>query len=154
MSLLALACWIGGLILLTVSPWIGAGVAAGGFVFAGKAHPQDRTAKQILQELMSINHDSNWQNRAVFIEDYDQETARYLVHGVDVWMNVPRRPLEASGTSGQKSAMNGGLNFSILDGWWAEAYDGTNGFALTGDGLQLAGTSVSSAGGGAPKVRS
>jgi starch phosphorylase len=100
------------------------------FVFAGKAHPQDRTAKQILQELMSINHDSNWQHRAVFIEDYDQEVARYLVHGVDVWMNVPRRPLEASGTSGMKAAMNGVLNFSILDGWWIEGYNGENGFAI------------------------
>jgi glycogen phosphorylase len=100
------------------------------FVFAGKAHPQDRVGKQLLQNLMSINHDSNWQNRAVFIEDYDQEVARYLVQGVDVWMNVPRRPLEASGTSGQKSAMNGGLNFSILDGWWIEGYNGTNGFSI------------------------
>jgi starch phosphorylase len=100
------------------------------FIFAGKAHPQDRTAKQILQELMSINHDSNWQKRAVFIEDYDQEVARYLVQGVDVWMNVPRRPLEASGTSGMKAAMNGVLNFSILDGWWIEGYNGENGFAI------------------------
>ena len=100
------------------------------FVFAGKAHPQDRTAKTILQELMSINHDSNWQRRAVFIEDYDQEVARYLVQGVDVWMNVPRRPMEASGTSGMKAAMNGALNFSILDGWWIEGYNGQNGFAI------------------------
>ncbi|MCO6510170.1 MAG: alpha-glucan family phosphorylase, partial [Aridibacter famidurans] len=100
------------------------------FVFAGKAHPQDNTAKAILQRLMSINHDSNWQDRAVFIEDYDQEVARYLVRGVDVWMNVPRRPLEASGTSGQKVAMNGGLNFSVLDGWWIEGYNGGNGFAI------------------------
>ncbi|MBS1792595.1 MAG: alpha-glucan family phosphorylase [Acidobacteria bacterium] len=100
------------------------------FVFAGKAHPQDRVGKQLLQNLMRINHNSNWQNRAVFVEDYDQEVARYLVQGVDVWMNVPRRPLEASGTSGQKSAMNGGLNFSILDGWWIEGYNGTNGFSI------------------------
>ncbi|MBK8810908.1 MAG: alpha-glucan family phosphorylase [Acidobacteria bacterium] len=100
------------------------------FVFAGKAHPQDLTGKQLLQNLMSINHDSNWQKRAVFIEDYDQEVARYLVQGVDVWMNVPRRPLEASGTSGQKSAMNGGLNFSILDGWWIEGYNEVNGFSI------------------------
>lgn len=100
------------------------------FVFAGKAHPQDRTAKQILQELMSINHDSNWQDRAVFIEDYDQEVARYLVQGVDVWMNVPRRPYEASGTSGMKAAMNGALNFSVLDGWWIEGYNGRNGFKI------------------------
>jgi starch phosphorylase len=102
------------------------------FVFAGKAHPQDQTAKAILQELMSINHGSGWQRRAVFIEDYDQEVARYLVHGVDVWMNVPRRPLEASGTSGMKAAMNGVLNFSILDGWWIEGYNGENGFAIGG----------------------
>ncbi|MDM7923811.1 MAG: alpha-glucan family phosphorylase, partial [Pyrinomonadaceae bacterium] len=102
------------------------------FVFAGKAHPQDRTAKEILQQLMRINHDSNWQRRAVFIEDYDQEVARYLVHGVDVWMNVPRRPHEASGTSGMKAAMNGALNFSILDGWWIEGYNGKNGFAIGG----------------------
>lgn len=100
------------------------------FVFAGKAHPQDRTAKFLLQKLMLQNGSSTWQNRAVFIEDYDQEVARYLVQGVDVWMNVPRRPLEASGTSGQKAAMNGGLNFSILDGWWIEGYDGVNGFSI------------------------
>jgi starch phosphorylase len=100
------------------------------FVFAGKAHPQDRKAKKILQNLVSINHESNWQNRAVFIEDYDQEVARYLVQGVDVWMNVPRRPLEASGTSGQKVAMNGGLNFSVLDGWWIEGYNEINGFSI------------------------
>jgi starch phosphorylase len=100
------------------------------FVFAGKAHPQDRIGKLVLQNLMSINGHSNWQNRAVFIEDYDQEVARYLVQGVDVWLNVPRRPLEASGTSGQKVAMNGGLNFSILDGWWIEGYNGENGFSI------------------------
>jgi starch phosphorylase len=70
----------------------------------------------------------------VFIEDYDQGVARYLVHGVDVWMNVPRRPLEASGTSGMKAAMNGVLNFSVLDGWWIEGYDGDNGFAIGGLG--------------------
>lgn len=100
------------------------------FIFAGKAHPQDNTAKKILQSLMSINHDSNWQKRAVFLEDYDQEVARYLVQGVDVWMNVPRRPHEASGTSGMKAAMNGVLNFSILDGWWIEGYNEKNGFAI------------------------
>ncbi|MBA2378169.1 MAG: alpha-glucan family phosphorylase [Blastocatellia bacterium] len=103
------------------------------FLFAGKAHPQDDTAKRILQELMSINHDSNWQKRAVFIEDYDQEVARYLVHGVDVWMNVPRRPYEASGTSGMKAAMNGVLNLSILDGWWIEGDNGINGFSIESD---------------------
>ncbi len=100
------------------------------FVFAGKAHPQDRAAKEILQNLMTLDSASNWQKRAVFIEDYDQEAARYLVQGVDVWLNVPRRPLEASGTSGQKVAMNGGLNLSILDGWWIEGYNGENGFSI------------------------
>lgn len=99
------------------------------FVFAGKAHPQDRKAKQLLQNLMSLNN-ADWQHRAVFIEDYDQEVARYLVQGVDVWLNVPRRPLEASGTSGQKVAMNGGLNLSILDGWWIEGDNGENGFSI------------------------
>lgn len=100
------------------------------FIFAGKAHPQDKGGKQLLQKLLSLSHDSKWQERAVFIEDYDQEVARYLVHGVDVWMNVPRRPMEASGTSGQKSAMNGGLNFSVLDGWWIEGYNDINGFSI------------------------
>lgn len=100
------------------------------FVFAGKAHPQDRVAKALLQEMMSFNQNKTWLKRAVFIEDYDQEVARYLVQGVDVWLNVPRRPLEASGTSGQKVAMNGGLNFSILDGWWIEGFDGENGFSI------------------------
>jgi starch phosphorylase len=99
------------------------------FVFAGKAHPQDNQGKMLLQKLMSMEN-PDWQKRAVFIEDYDQEVARYLVQGVDVWLNVPRRPLEASGTSGQKSAMNGGLNLSILDGWWIEGYNRTNGFAI------------------------
>lgn len=100
------------------------------FVFAGKAHPQDRTAKFLLQHLMNQKQNETWFRRAVFIEDYDQEIARYLVQGVDVWMNVPRRPLEASGTSGEKAAMNGGLNLSILDGWWIEGYDGENGFSI------------------------
>lgn len=100
------------------------------FVFAGKAHPQDKTAKALLQKLMTQKEHPTWQNRAVFIEDYDQEVARYLVQGVDVWMNVPRRPLEASGTSGEKVSMNGGLNFSILDGWWIEGFDGVNGFSI------------------------
>lgn len=100
------------------------------FVFAGKAHPQDADAKALLQKLLSLEENAEWQSRAVFLEDYDQEVARYLVHGVDVWMNVPRRPMEASGTSGQKVAMNGGLNFSILDGWWIEGYNGVNGFSI------------------------
>jgi glycogen phosphorylase len=100
------------------------------FVFAGKAHPQDQEAKRVLQKLIEWQRDSSVQNRVAFIEDYDQETARQLVQSVDVWMNVPRRPMEASGTSGQKVAINGGLNFSVLDGWWLEAYEGDNGFAI------------------------
>lgn len=100
------------------------------FVFAGKAHPQDQEAKRVLQKLIDWQRDSSVQNRVAFIEDYDQETARQLVQSVDVWMNVPRRPMEASGTSGQKVAINGGLNFSVLDGWWLEAYEGDNGFAI------------------------
>lgn len=99
-------------------------------IFAGKAHPQDREAKIMLQNLMSQNQNKVWLKRAVFIEDYDQEVARYLVQGVDVWLNVPRRPMEASGTSGQKAAMNGVLNLSILDGWWIEGFNGENGFAI------------------------
>ncbi|MCM3904611.1 MAG: alpha-glucan family phosphorylase, partial [Pyrinomonadaceae bacterium] len=100
------------------------------FVFAGKAHPQDQGAKLILQQMAQWKYDARVQARAVFVQDYDQEIARELVQSVDVWLNVPRRPLEASGTSGEKVAMNGGLNLSILDGWWLEGYDGTNGFAI------------------------
>ena len=100
------------------------------FVFAGKAHPQDQGAKLILQQLARWKHDPLVLRRAVFLQDYDQEIARQLVPSVDVWMNVPRRPLEASGTSGEKSALNGGLNLSVLDGWWPEGYDGTNGWAV------------------------
>jgi len=104
------------------------------FVFAGKAHPQDNQAKQILQQLYQWKHDPIVGRRAAFVQDYDQEIARQLVQSVDVWLNVPRRPLEASGTSGQKVAINGGLNLSILDGWWLEAYDGQNGFAIGDSG--------------------
>lgn len=100
------------------------------FVFAGKAHPQDQEAKRVLQKLIEWQRGSSVRSRVAFIEDYDQETARQLVQSVDVWMNVPRRPMEASGTSGQKVSINGGLNFSVLDGWWLEAYDGDNGFAI------------------------
>ena len=100
------------------------------FVFSGKAHPQDQGAKRVLQELIDWQRDPAVRQRVAFIEDYDQEIARQMVQGVDVWMNVPRRPQEASGTSGQKVAVNGGLNFSVLDGWWLEGYDGDNGFAI------------------------
>jgi glycogen phosphorylase len=108
------------------------------FVFAGKAHPQDEGSKLVLQQLAKWKYDPAVRQRVVFLEDYDQEIARQLVQSVDVWMNVPRRPQEASGTSGEKVAINGGLNLSILDGWWLEGYDGTNGFAIgngASDGL-------------------
>jgi starch phosphorylase len=101
------------------------------FVFAGKAHPHDQGAKLVLQKLLKWQRDPSVRQRVAFIEDYDQEVARQLVQGVDVWMNVPRRPYEASGTSGQKAAMNGVLNFSVLDGWWLEGYNGQNGFAIS-----------------------
>jgi glycogen phosphorylase len=100
------------------------------FVFAGKAHPEDHFGKELMQNIVRFTKDPEFRNRIVFVEDYDMNVARYLVQGVDVWLNNPRRPQEASGTSGEKALLNGGLNFSILDGWWAEAYDGTNGFAI------------------------
>jgi starch phosphorylase len=99
-------------------------------VFAGKAHPKDEPGKQLIKRISNLQSDPRFVNRLVFVEDYDINVCRHLVQGVDVWMNNPRRPLEASGTSGQKVVLNGGLNLSILDGWWAEAYDGRNGFAI------------------------
>ena len=100
------------------------------FLFAGKAHPHDEPGKKVLQQIAEMMRDPKFSNKFVFIEDYDINVGRYLVQGVDVWLNNPRRPLEASGTSGQKVVLNGGLNLSVLDGWWAEAYDGMNGFAI------------------------
>jgi glycogen phosphorylase len=100
------------------------------FVFAGKAHPHDTPGKQVLQQIAEMMRNKRFANKFVFIEDYDINVGRLLVQGVDVWLNNPRRPLEASGTSGQKVVLNGGLNLSVLDGWWAEAYDGLNGFAI------------------------
>jgi glycogen phosphorylase len=100
------------------------------FVFAGKAHPRDEPGKRVLQQIAQLMRDRQFSEKFVFIEDYDINVGRFLVQGVDVWLNNPRRPLEASGTSGQKVVLNGGLNLSVLDGWWAEAYDGLNGFAI------------------------
>jgi starch phosphorylase len=100
------------------------------FVFAGKAHPHDEPGKRVLQQIASMMRDSQFADKFVFVEDYDINVGRHFVQGVDVWLNNPRRPLEASGTSGEKVVLNGGLNLSILDGWWAEAYDGLNGFAI------------------------
>lgn len=99
-------------------------------VFAGKAHPRDMPGKQVLQRVAQFARDPRFLGKVVFVEDYDINIGRHLVQGVDVWLNNPRRPLEASGTSGQKVVLNGGLNLSVLDGWWAEAYDGSNGFAI------------------------
>ncbi|MGB9084289.1 MAG: alpha-glucan family phosphorylase, partial [Terriglobales bacterium] len=100
------------------------------FVFAGKAHPLDEPGKRVLQQVAQVMRDRQFSDKWVFIEDYDINVGRHLTQGVDVWLNNPRRPLEASGTSGQKVVLNGGLNLSVLDGWWAEAYDGMNGFAI------------------------
>ena len=100
------------------------------FVFAGKAHPRDDPGKRMLQQIVELTRDPQFADKFVFVEDYDMNVGRHFVQGVDVWLNNPRRPLEASGTSGQKVVLNGGLNLSVLDGWWAEAYDGLNGFAI------------------------
>src|SRR5215467_2043455 len=100
------------------------------FIFAGKAHPRDDPGKRVLQQITELVRHREFAGKFVFIENYDINVGRHLVQGVDVWLNNPRRPLEASGTSGQKVVLNGGLNLSILDGWWAEAYDGLNGFAI------------------------
>ena len=99
-------------------------------IYAGKAHPKDEPGKRFIQEISNLRHDSRFAGRVAFLEDYDINVCRHMIQGVDVWLNNPRRPLEASGTSGQKTVLNGGLNCSILDGWWAEAYDGSNGFAI------------------------
>lgn len=102
-------------------------------IFSGKAHPADEPGKLIIQQIYRAIKDHRMGGRMVFVENYDMDIARHLVQGVDVWMNTPRRPNEASGTSGMKAAMNGGLNFSILDGWWHEGYNGKNGWAIGTD---------------------
>lgn len=102
-------------------------------IFAGKAHPADEPGKMLLQEVYRAVKQAENGGRLVFLEDYDINLARYLVQGVDVWMNTPHRPNEASGTSGMKAAVNGALNFSVLDGWWREAYNGRNGWAIGQD---------------------
>ncbi|HZZ72066.1 MAG TPA: alpha-glucan family phosphorylase [Pirellulales bacterium] len=99
-------------------------------IFAGKSHPADEPGKRLIKKIANLRHDPRLAGRIVFIEDYDINVCRHMIQGVDVWMNNPRRPLEASGTSGQKAVLNGALNLSVLDGWWAEAFDGRNGFAI------------------------
>jgi starch phosphorylase len=100
------------------------------FIFSGKAHPKDQGGKELIARVVQMARRAEFRRRVVFIEDYDMNVARHLVQGVDVWLNNPRRPLEASGTSGMKVPVNGGLNCSILDGWWVEGYDGDNGWAI------------------------
>lgn len=99
-------------------------------IFAGKAHPKDHPGKELIRQLVHFARDPAVRRRIVFVEEYDIGVARHLVQGVDVWLNTPRRPKEASGTSGMKVVPNGGLNCSVLDGWWAEAYDGRNGWGI------------------------
>lgn len=102
-------------------------------IFAGKAHPADRPAHEIIKNIHDIARNEGFRGKIFLVENYNMTIARHLVQGVDVWMNNPRRPLEASGTSGQKAAINGVLNFSIMDGWWCEGYNGTNGWVIGDD---------------------
>jgi starch phosphorylase len=102
-------------------------------LFAGKSHPDHEGGKMLIQEVYRAVKNAKGGGRLVFLDDYDMNLARYLIQGVDVWLNTPRRPNEASGTSGQKAALNGVLNFSILDGWWREGYNGRNGWAIGED---------------------
>ncbi len=99
-------------------------------IFAGKAHPKDHPGKEIIRQLVHLAQQPEFRKRIAFVEDYNIEVARYLVQGVDVWLNTPRRPFEASGTSGMKVPPNGGINLSILDGWWCEGYESDNGWAI------------------------
>ncbi|PJA75118.1 alpha-glucan phosphorylase [bacterium CG_4_9_14_3_um_filter_65_15] len=99
-------------------------------IFAGKAHPMDHPGKELIRQLIHMSQTDEFRKRIVFLDDYNIEVARYLVQGVDVWLNTPRRPLEASGTSGMKVPPNGGINLSILDGWWCEGYHQDNGWAI------------------------
>ncbi len=99
-------------------------------IFAGKSHPADFQSKQLLKQVYSAALDRGFQGRIAFVEDYDLNVARELVRGVDIWLNNPRRLQEACGTSGMKASMNGVLNFSVRDGWWDEAYNGKNGWAI------------------------
>src|SRR5439155_996863 len=100
-------------------------------VFAGKAHPKDDAGKEIIRQVVQFSRDPAIRHRFAFIEDYDIAVARAMYQGCDVWLNNPRRPQEACGTSGEKAALNGVLNLSILDGWWDEMYDGENGWAIS-----------------------
>ncbi len=100
------------------------------FIYAGKAHPADKAGQDFINKIVEYSNKEEFKGKILFIEDYDMELARYLVQGVDIWLNTPTRPMEASGTSGQKATLNGVLNFSVLDGWWAEGYRPKAGWAL------------------------
>ncbi|MDD2706989.1 MAG: alpha-glucan family phosphorylase [Verrucomicrobiae bacterium] len=102
-------------------------------IMAGKAHPRDDAGKRFIQQIFNLMHQPDFEGRVVFVEDYDSNVARHLVQGVDIWLNNPLRPLEASGTSGQKVGPNGGVNLSVLDGWWIECHNGKNGWAIGPD---------------------
>ncbi|MCC9078885.1 alpha-glucan family phosphorylase [Litorilinea aerophila] len=99
-------------------------------IFSGKAHPADEPGKALIQQIYQLSQQPEFQGKIIFLENYDINIARHLISGVDLWLNNPRRPHEASGTSGQKAALSGVPNFSVLDGWWVEGYDGTNGWAI------------------------
>jgi starch phosphorylase len=99
-------------------------------LFAGKAHPADRPGQELIQHIFQLSQEERFRGKVFFVEDYDMRVGKMLVSGVDVWLNTPRRPMEASGTSGQKAAVNGALNWSVLDGWWPEGYDGENGWVI------------------------
>ncbi len=101
-------------------------------IFGGKSHPADYASKELLKSVYRLALDRRFQGRIAFVEDYDMNLARDLVRGVDVWLNTPRRLQEACGTSGMKASMNGVINLSVLDGWWNEAYNGVNGWAIDG----------------------
>jgi starch phosphorylase len=103
------------------------------FVFAGKAHPRDNEGKRFIQRIVELSHHAQLGGKVVFLENYDMNVARHMIAGADVWLNNPRRPLEASGTSGQKVVIHGGLNLSIMDGWWREAWNSSNGWAIGED---------------------
>jgi starch phosphorylase len=105
-------------------------------IFAGKAHPSDLEGKRMIQKIFRLAQNPEFAGRIAFVENYDQQLAEYMVHGVDVWLNNPIPPLEASGTSGMKAAINGVPNLSILDGWWIEGYNDTNGWAFGGEEIE------------------
>ena len=106
-------------------------------IFAGKAHPSDIAGARLIQRIFQLAQDPEFSGRIAFVEDYDQYLAQRMVRGVDVWLNTPVPPLEASGTSGMKASMNGVANLSILDGWWIEGYNGRNGWAVNAESIEV-----------------